>query len=140
MGAGDDEGLSLRDRQQNDFEIEKLNAEQRFELEKLKLEHAFEREKSDRQDRFEAAHEYARQVTLYSVQHGKDLVSYGQLCLRTLSFMNGGAIVALLALIGSIVGKSPALSLTPAALVPAFGKFVVGMVLTLVAMLCFVLI
>jgi hypothetical protein len=89
------------------------------------------------EDRRAAAIEYARQIhdrLLHSISSSKE---YGVMGLRSLFLLNGGAIIAILTLIGTVLdeGQSNA-RLTPASFVPAFQAFGMGLVFAVIAMLC----
>ncbi|PVE26444.1 hypothetical protein DC522_01385 [Microvirga sp. KLBC 81] len=125
----------MSDKDQN-FELHKLGLQQQFDAGKTLDQIEFEREKLERAKILEASKEYARQVHDYSMQYEKHLKEYGQLALRTIFLLNGGAIVALLTFIGGTLGKSSgAITLAPALFVPAFTKYALGLICTALSML-----
>lgn len=114
---------------------DKLSPEQRFELAKIEIEHSFARQVSDRQHHFESRKEYARQVLEYSLQYERHLKDYGQMALRSLFLLNGGAMVALLAFLGSSVGKSVgATQISPSQFVWPFSYFAGALVAVTLSM------
>lgn len=119
-----------------EFELHKLELQQNFEAKKTIDQINLEKEKLDRSQAFEARKEYARQTHDYSLQYEKHLKEYGQLTLRTIFLLNGGAILALLTFIGGTIGKSTGTTtLAPALFVAPFGKYVAGLVCTVISML-----
>ena len=120
---------------EKDFELHKLKLEYEFEAAKLGDEHAFEREKVDRQTKLQAGTEYARQILEYALQHDRHLKDYGQMALRSVFLLNGGAIIALLTFSGSVTGKQVSdITIKPASFVVAFSCFAVGLVCAVLAM------
>jgi hypothetical protein len=110
-----------------------------FELRKLRLEHEFqaiqnvadrtlELEKTIQQQTFDAGKEYARQTLEYALQHDRHLKDYGQMALRSVFLLNGGAIIAILTFIGTTAGKTVAnIVVVPASFIPAFTCYAVGL-------------
>jgi hypothetical protein len=100
-------------------------------------EWALEQKKHSEETRRIAAVEYARIVHerfLYEVQASKD---YGVMSLRSMFLLNGGAIIALLTLAGTIL-DDPAATRTdfiPTRFVAAFQAYVMGLVLAVLGMI-----
>lgn len=118
-----------------ELELRKLELEHTFQAKVLELEHKFEREKIAREEHFKARQEYAKQMHEDRLQFEKHFKEYGQLALRSLFLLNGGALVALLAFIGTSLGKNvEGVIVTPAMFIPAFWKFTVGLLLIAIAM------
>lgn len=95
-----------------------------------------EKLKQDSEDRRAAAVEYARMVqerAMLSLSASKE---YAVMGLRSVVLLNGGAIIALLTLVGAVVGKPDAWgqTLSPASFVPAFEAFGAGLILAVLAM------
>lgn len=113
------------------FELKKLQRQHDFEIRKQLNEFAFERERFDRQTKIVAAKEYAREIVELKSQYDRHLKEYGQLAMRTIFLLNGGAIIALLTLMGSVIGRgNETIEVYPALFVPAFAKFGIGLVAT----------
>ena len=117
------------------FELHKLELEHKFQSAKYDLEQALEKEKLDRQHLFEARKEYARQVLEYSLQYERHLKEYGQLALRSIFLLNGGAILALLTFIGSSIGKTTGqTAVTPSLFVSAFVFYCLALIACILSM------
>ena len=118
-----------------EFELHKLELEHQIQSRKQLVDHSWEKEKLDRQHMFEARKEYSREVTEYALQFDRHLKDYGQMALRTCILLNGGAIIALLTFIGSVVGKTVGKTeIAPALFVLPFSMFVAGLVCTVCSM------
>ncbi|CAH1649606.1 hypothetical protein [Chelatococcus asaccharovorans] len=115
------------------FELTKLAQEHRFEAAGAQDRRAHERNLIDAQSVIDARKEYARQVLEYALLHHRHLKEYGQACLRSLFILNGGAIVSLLALVGSLLSRS-GVAFQPSAFVPAFIYFASGIGLSILSM------
>lgn len=117
------------------FELHKLQLEHKFQAAKLADELTFEREKIDRQTKLQAGNEYARQILEYALQHDRHLKDYGQMALRSVFLLNGGAIIALLTFIGSVTGKQVSgITIKPASFVFAFSCFAAGLICAVLSM------
>jgi hypothetical protein len=79
----------------------------------------------------EAALEYARQVHERYMAETSAAQDYALVCLRSLLLLNGGAIVAILTLIGSAVDENP--KLQPSSFVPAFQAYFAGLGFVVIA-------
>ncbi len=113
---------------EKNFELRKIELEHKFQAAKLDKEQALQKEIIDKQRVFEAGKEYARQVSAAVLQYDAHLKEYGQLALRSVFLLNGGAILALLTLIGSSIGKSVGTTpILPSAFVSAFLFFAAGL-------------
>ena len=122
------------DEEERKFEVHKIELEHRFQAAKLADEQTFEREKIDRAHKHEARKEYARQILEYALQHDRHLKDYGQMALRSVFLLNGGAIIAILAFIGSASGKRIGASvITPTLFVVAFSFFAAGLVCAIIS-------
>jgi hypothetical protein len=122
------------DEAERKFEVHKIDLEHRFQAAKLADEQTFEREKIDRTHKHEAGKEYARQILEYTLQHDRHLKDYGQMALRSVFLLNGGAIIALLTFIGSASGKTIGASvIAPALFVVAFSFFSAGLVCAVIS-------
>lgn len=119
------------------FELHKIELEHKFQAAKLEQEQALEKQKIDRQHAFDARKEYARHVLEYSLQFERHLKEYGQLALRSVFLLNGGAILALLTFIGSSIGKSVGTThVTPSLFMGAFLYYGAGLVMCVVSITC----
>jgi hypothetical protein len=132
-------GFGLKDTKMDDadrkFELHKLELEHRFQSAKFDREQALEKEKLDREHLFESRKEYARQVLEYALQFDRHLKEYGQLALRSIFLLNGGAVLALLTFIGSSIGKSVgSTSVLPSMFVSAFVLYCAGLVACAISM------
>jgi hypothetical protein len=112
-----------------------LSPDQVFELQKLAAEQAFERERIQREERYNARHEFARQIHAERLQFERNFKEYGQLTLRSVFVLNAGSVVVLLAFIGSMLGRSSPISyhIAPALFAPAFARFACGLCLVVIA-------
>lgn len=120
---------------QHEFELRKLELNHAFEARKHDGNQALERQKLDRQHGFEARKEYARQGLEYVLAFQNHLKEYAQLALRSIFLMNGVALVGLLSFIGTSAGKNIGqLTVFPALFVPAFWKFALGLISTVLSM------
>jgi hypothetical protein len=96
-----------------------------------------EKLKQTSEDHRAAAVEYARMIherTIQSLTASKDYAVFG---LRSILLLNGGAIIAILTLIGAAIGTSnaEASTLSPRSFVPAFAAYTFGLILAVLAML-----
>lgn len=82
----------------------------------------------------QAAIEYAKLVNAANLQHMQFLKDYGSQVLRALMILNGGAVIAILAMIGSLVSKTGAVLLHPGSVVPALTAYVLGVICTVIGM------
>lgn len=110
------------------FELRKLEVQHNGNMLKLQAEQAFEREKMQREERFMARHEYARQLHAERLQFERNFKEYGQLALRSVFVLNAGAIVVLLAFVGSSISRSTGgMAVAPALFKPSIAYFSIGL-------------
>lgn len=109
------------------------NSNRALELRKIEIEQAFSRQERQHQHGLEGRKEYARQHLALAQQYEQHLKEYGQMALRSIFLLNGGATLALLTFIGSVIQKTN-YSVSPSAFVPSFRWFVGGLIATVVSM------
>jgi hypothetical protein len=69
------------------------------------------------------------------LQHDRHLKDYGQMALRSVFLLNGGAIIAILTFIGATAGKTVANTVVvPASFIPAFMCYAVGLLCATISM------
>ena len=107
------------------------------ELELLQHKHTHELIVLEREIRKEAAIEYAKMVQGQYLQARQFAKDYGQMAIRSVFLLNGGALVSLIAFMGSISkgGEIGHVSFQPSDFINGFIAFVIGLIFAMLTMI-----